>query len=172
MEYSENINLIQKARCMFPNMPDEVFNTWLLPIIRDHNTWPYLNVLSPHPSRQWSQYFGLFTIYDVANLLWDKLKLSLDVYITDPVSNDAIEALIGAHVDGLETPARNVRDSKMRFFRLVNLIYRTRTVPAPIIGINTDTGFRKIHSLFTSFILKLTNHTTLFVFCQSRDKRD
>jgi hypothetical protein len=137
MTDTENINLIQKAKGMFPNMPDEVFNTWLLPIIRYHNSWPYLNILSTHPSEQWRQYFGLFTLYDVSNLLWDKINLRLASHIIDPVSNDTIKALIGAHVDGVETPARNVRDSKMRFDGFVEFIQRTCNIPASIIGIDT-----------------------------------
>jgi hypothetical protein len=137
IEEIENINLIQKAKGMLPNIPDEVFNTWLLPIIRDHNSWPYLNILSVHPSEQWRKYFGLFTLYDVSNLFWDKVTIRLASRILDPVSNDTIKALIGYCVDGLETPARNVRNCKMRFDGFVQFINRTGTIPAPIIGINT-----------------------------------
>jgi hypothetical protein len=125
---------------MFPNMPDEVFNTWLLPIIRDHNTWPYLNVFSLHPSDQWQRYFRSFSINDFSNCKWNRKTLTFATDCLDPISNNTIDTLIRDHVYGFETPARNVRDSKSRFFTFVEFIQRTGTIPAPIIGINTRDG--------------------------------
>jgi hypothetical protein len=130
---------------MFPNMPDEVFDTWLLPIIRYHNAWPYSNVFSPHPSDQWRRYFGLFTLSNISHCLWDRLTLSFDKGCLDPVSNSTIECLIENHVQNSDATGRiNVRDSKSRFFGFVEFIQRTGTIPAPIIGINTDVGLRVI----------------------------
>lgn len=151
MLFSHNILLkfivdcLRKAKSMLPNMPDEVFNTWLLPIIRHHKMWPYLNVLSPHPSLKWSQYFGLFTLNYVSNCLWYSLPLTFGMGSLDPLSNRTIDALIKKHVYNLDTTGGfNVRDSKVRFFGFVEFIKRTRTIPAPIIGIKTDDGIRVI----------------------------
>lgn len=134
---------IQKAKSMLPKMPDEVFETWLLPIIRDHNSWPYRTIFSPHPSLQWRQYFGLFTLNDISNCLWHRMNLTFDMSCLDPISNRTIDILIKKHVYNLETTVRlNVRNSKMRFFEFVEFIERTRSIPATIIGINTDNGLR------------------------------
>lgn len=144
---------------MLPNMPDEVFDTWLLPIIRDHNAWPYLDIFSPHPSLQWSQYFGLYALNDISNCIWRKLVCSFGMNTLDPISNRTINALIEDHVCDLNTPIRlNVRDSKVRFFGLVEFIQRTRVIPAPIVGINTDDGLRILdgnHRLAALTFLKL-----------------
>jgi hypothetical protein len=145
MTDSENINLIQKAKSMLPNMPDEVFNTWLVPIIRSHNAWPYLNVLSPHPDDQWRRYFGLFTFYDISNLLWDVMQLKFDWSCLDPLSNGVIEVLIENDVHNFDaTGTFNVRDSKSRFFWHMEFIKRTGNIVAPVIGINTKDGLRVI----------------------------
>lgn len=128
---------------MLSNMPNEVFDTWLLPIIRNHNSWPYDNIFSPHPSRQWDQYFGLFTLNDISNCIWHRMSLSFDMNCLDPVSNRTIEVLIEKHVYNLETTVKfNVRNSKSRFFSFVEFIKSTGSIPEPIIGINTDEGLR------------------------------
>lgn len=128
---------------MLPNMPNEVFDTWLLPIVRDHNTWPYLNVLSPHPSDQWRRYFGLYNLHDISSLFWEKLDLTFATNLLDPLSNNVIKILIENNVLNFDATGRfNVRNSKRRFFGFVELIQRTGTIPAPIIGINTDIGLR------------------------------
>lgn len=134
---------LEKAKSMLSNMPDEVFDAWLLPIIRDHNSWPYFDIFSPHPSLQWGQYFGLFTLNDISNCLWHRMCLTFDMGCLDPISKRTIYILIKNHVHNLETTVRlNVRDSKMRFNGFVEFIKRTGSIPAPIIGINTDDGLR------------------------------
>ena len=156
---SSHLESIKKAKSMLPNMPNEVFDTWLFPIIRDHNAWPYLNIFSPHPSLQWSKYCGLFTLYDIADLVWDKLPLSFDMTCLDPVSNNTIKVLIKNNVHNFDTTGRfNVVNSKSRFFGFVEFIQRTGTIPAPIIGVNTDTGLRILdgnHRLSALTYLKL-----------------
>lgn len=128
---------------MFPNMPNEVFNTWLLPIITDHKSWPYDDILSPHPSRQWDQNFGLFTLKDISNCIWHRMSLSFDMLCLDSVSNRTIDVLIKKHVYNLETTVRfNVRNSRSRFFSFVEFIKSKGNIPEPIIGINTDDGLR------------------------------
>ena len=162
MEQAKNMNPIQKARTMFSNMPDDVFNAWLLPIIRDHNAWPYLNVFSPHPSLQWSKYFGLYALYDVSNLLWHRMSLTFDMSCLDPISNATIDTLIKKHVHNLDTTGGvNVLNSKSRFFGFVKFIQSTGNNPAPIIGINTDRGLRILdgnHRLSALTYLGLRGH--------------
>lgn len=128
---------------MLPNMPEEVFSTWLLPIIKDHNSWPYDNAFSPHPSDQWCQYFGLYAISDISNCLWQRMDLTFDMSCLDQLSNDTIKILIENHVYNFDVTGKfNVRDSKKRFIGLVEFIKRTKIIPAPIIGLNTNDGLR------------------------------
>lgn len=152
-------NPIQKAKAMLPNMPEEVFSTRLSPIIREHNSWPYKNIFSSHPSLQWSQYFGLFTLNDISHCLWRKITLCFDMTCLDPLSNRTIEILIKKHVHNFDAAWQfNIRNSKVRFFGFVELINRTRSIPAPIIGINTDDGLRVLdgnHRLSALTHLKL-----------------
>jgi hypothetical protein len=137
------MNPINTAKSMLPNMPDEVFNTWLFPIIRDHKSWPYCNISASHPSCQWSQYFGLFTLNDIANCLWHKISLTFDMGCLDPITNKTIDTLIQKHVHNLDSGVKfNVRNSKNRFLGFVELIKRKGSIPPPIIGINTDNGLR------------------------------
>lgn len=136
-------NLIIKAKSMFPNMPEEVFSAWLSPIIRDHNSWPYKDILSPHPSEQWWKYFGRYSLSDISDCLWHLNTATLDMNCLDPLSYETIEILIENHVHNFDATGRfNVRDSKSRFFGFVELIKRTGTIPAPIIGINAEGGLR------------------------------
>lgn len=135
-------DLLVKAKHMCPNMPEEVFMAWLSPIIMDHNSWPYDSIRSPHPSSQWSKYFGLYSLSDISNCLWHRSNF-LDMNCLDPISNSTIKALIENHVYNFDaTGCFNVRNSKIRFFGFVELIKRTGRIPAPIIGINAEGGLR------------------------------
>jgi len=136
------MDLIQKAKLMLPNMPDEVFNKWLLPIIKDHNSWPYNNVFSQHPSLQWKRYFSLFDLNDISNCQWNKSQLSFDQWCLDTVSNKTIAALIQSNTNPFSTVTFNVRDTKARFFGFVKEIQNTGKIPAPIIVLHTDDGLR------------------------------
>ena len=134
---------LRRAKLMLPNMPNEVFETWLHPIIKDHNSWPYYNIHSPHPSQQWNQYFGLYPLSDISNCLWHRIQLSFDMSCLDPLSTRTIDTLIQRHVHDLDTSSGlNIRNSRSRFFGFVELINNTGSIPAPIIGINTSDGLR------------------------------
>ena len=85
---------IQDAKSMLPNMPDEVFDAWLRPIIIDHSSWPYSNVFSLHPSEQWKRYFGLFTLHAISSCMWRKLPLTFASDTLDQTSNKTIKYLI------------------------------------------------------------------------------
>lgn len=159
MDYPENTQLIEKAKSFFPNMPGEVFDNWLLPIVRDHNSWPYRDFSSPHPSEQWRRYFGLFTIMDIHKCRWTVVNLTFDMGCLDPISNGVVEILIENNVHHFDaTEMFNVHNSKSRFDGLVAFIQGTGRVPAPIIGINTGSGLRVLdgnHRLAALTHLKL-----------------
>jgi hypothetical protein len=135
------MNPIQKAKAMLPDMPKQVFDEWLLPIIKDHNSWPYTDASSLHPSQQWEQYFGLFSFIDIVNLKWQTLILSFDLGGLDSISNNTIKTLIDWHVHNLK-PNSNIHNSKNRFYHFVSLIKEKHSIPSPIIGVNTDEGLR------------------------------
>ncbi len=124
-------------------MPDEVFDSWFLPIIKDHNSWPYQNIFAGHPSRQWEQYFAFFSLKDIANCIWKSMTLFFDLSCLDPLSNSTIETLIQKHVNHIDITGNfNVRDSQNRFFGFVEFIKKSKSLPAPIIGLHTDEGLR------------------------------
>ena len=132
---------ILKAKAMFPDMPKEVFDEWLLPIIKNHNSWPYTDASSLHPSQQWKQYFGLLDFCDIVNLKWQTLLLSFDLGCLDSISNNTIKTLIDWHINDLK-PNTNIHNSRDRFCHFVSLIKKSHSMPAPIIGVNMAEGLR------------------------------
>ena len=71
------------------------------------------------------------------------MSLTFDMSCLDPISNATIDTLIKKHVHNLDTTGGfNVLNSKSRFFGFVKFIQSTGNNPAPIIGINTDSGLR------------------------------
>lgn len=155
----KNQMITQKAKSMLPNMPDEVFNTWLLPIIKDHNQWPYADVFSSHPSDQWEKYFAFFTLAQISSCYWTQIELTFDKSCIDSVSNQTIDVLISKHVHNIDKIGNfNVRNSEKRFWAFVEFIKKTRNIPPPIIGLNTEDGLRVLdgnHRLAALTYLKL-----------------
>lgn len=126
---------------MLPNMPDDVFNIWLKPLI-EFDGWPFRRLSDVPAVRPWAQYLYGLSIKMLHELWWNRGSFIIDRVHLDPMSNTTIKALIGDHIFNVETfIRRNVSDSKERFFKLREFIGRTRTFPAPIILVRTNSHF-------------------------------
>lgn len=128
---------VERARAMFPNMPDEAFNIFIAELLV-HNPWPFSNINQSTFGTKWYYYFGGLSLRQFSNLRWQLSTFMVNKNILHPDSNSDIDFLVKQHVLGIETPVRNVRQTKERFFGLVKYIERTHNFPAPIIMIRTE----------------------------------
>lgn len=127
---------------MFPNMPDDVFNLFMVPFVQSDG-WPFLNILNSTEGTIWWKYLGGLSLHQFRQLRWYRSSILLYEYILHPVSNCDVEILIRNHVKGIKTPSvRNVERSKERFRWHVQFIERARCLCAPVIMVITNDGFR------------------------------
>lgn len=135
------MNAFEKAKSQLPNMPTEVFDAWLRPIIKDHGIWPYEMVHSPHPNSQWRDYFGHFSLKSISECRWD--KMSNDFNSLDQMSHNTIDFLIETHAYDIKPNIKfNVHNSRHRFYKFVKYILEKRKIPETIIGVKTSGGLR------------------------------
>jgi hypothetical protein len=149
---------IERAKAMLPNMPDEVFKLFIAEMFID-TPWPFSNIDQSLIGTKWYYYFGGLSLRQFSNLRWKIYNFMLDKNILHPDSYGDAARLIKEHVLGIETPIRNVRKTKERFFGLVKYIERTKKFPAPIITIRTEFNNLRVldgsHRLAALYALEL-----------------
>jgi hypothetical protein len=127
---------------MFLNVPSEVFEAFLVPLIGDVG-WPFHTIHDSTRGTAWIRLLGELSLKEFSNLRWNIYTLSLNKDILDPVSYGDIQLLIRDHVQGIETPLRRyVMNSKTRFLWHVKYIQGAGRLVAPIIMVVTFNGLR------------------------------
>lgn len=98
---------------MFPNMPPEVFDTFLVPLINDIG-WPFLSTNTPLNGTDWLRILSPLTLVDLSQLKWVRHVFPFDDSLFYPDSLADIELIIQnktsdvwAFVGRDSTPCRN-----------------------------------------------------------------
>jgi len=122
---------VSRARQVFDKMPDEVFNTYIVPLIKFHG-W---SATSKHSmvSDRWRRAFDNQRLKTIAELSWQRKELSFTETIFHPDSECRIGWLIAQHTRGANTPLANLADTKTRFIKCRQFIARTGRLPVPVI---------------------------------------
>jgi hypothetical protein len=107
---------------MMVNMPDEVFEIYLVPLILTDG-WPFKTLDSP-TFGVWWDYFDHHTVKQISQLTWERNEIPFSLYSFHQVAKDRIHWIIGAHIYGRSTPCANIEDGKNAFFQCPPL-YRT-----------------------------------------------
>ena len=122
------------AKSMFPNMPDEVFNLWLAPLI-EPDGWPFTSIYSSTRNTVWFRYFHSFSLQMVSDLLWYKSRVLCPPERLHQESFNTLILLIDGYAMCDSTIITNLKEGKGKqiFDSLCDFIKRTGRIPAPVI---------------------------------------
>lgn len=141
-------------------MPEEVFNLYFRPLIDDKG-WPFSSISDSAINTIWDQYFDHMTLCQINDFRWHRDRLLINENILYPASNSLINMIILDNVFDYDTPIRRqVSDSKIKFWGLIEYIKRTGVFPAPVVLVRTDGLFRILdgnHRIAALFALGLNN---------------
>lgn len=157
---------IKLKRDAFPNLPDEIWSTFIERLNNDG-----LNDFDFNSHGRWFVHFGGLSIKGFSDLRWRmishplaELRIALDAYTTIDI-DEAIKFLLSD--DSPESRARFKRYDPMTrktIARYVKFIEKTRCLPTPIVGIRTSTGFRVLdghHRLIAALYFEAQNSISI-----------
>ena len=124
---------LNTARSIFRNMPDEVFDMWIAPLIGDHG-WPFRSATDSTTGTHWHRYFAERGIQVIAQLRWNRREMPFASVRFHPVSQSTIDALRRHHTFGIwNSQIAALKDSAERFTGFQKLVQRDGRIPAPCV---------------------------------------
>jgi len=85
---------IERAKSMFPNMPDEVFNLWLAPLIINDIGWPFHAIEDSTADTNWFRILHPYSLSVLSQLKWDLDSFLINKNVFCPLSNADINLII------------------------------------------------------------------------------
>ena len=131
---------VQKARQIFPKMPQEVFDLWIKPGVEIYG-WSFLSTPEPLVGTRWQRLCAGSSLRDWVTLDWNLTSLPLMESIFHPQTVARAEAIIGHCVRGEQTVTANLHNTKERFWACASFIEINRRVPQPLIAVDLPAGF-------------------------------
>ena len=118
-------------------MPDEVFDIWIAPLIKDYG-WPFSKDSISSYGTKW-QYFFPVSFSFWRNIHWEFRK---DIHdeLFEGQTLRAIQDIIGNCALGLTTDMTNLCNTHERFRACTDFIRNNNRLPAPVIGFITTAG--------------------------------
>jgi len=137
-----NLTDVENARKLLKNVPDEMFDTWLRPIV-ERSGFPFSNVADDIQGTKWVGYLGYESLSIFSGYSWRKSTgLPVDKIPFKESSLWIIDGLITYNLTGKWTlGGRPIPDCKERFGFHVGWVQRTGRLIAPIVIRFTVDGF-------------------------------
>jgi len=150
------MTLLKQAQALFPNMPKEVFDLWLAPLIASDG-WPFTSIFSSTFGTIWYRYFEGHPLKFFHDLLWYRENIPCFFSSFHPSSRYVIQLLIDTHLKNIPTIATQVKGGKGResFLGSLKFIQRTGRFYTPVVLITYDglyqlmDGNHRIAALFS-----------------------
>jgi hypothetical protein len=147
---------IEKARSILYNVPDEMFDFWLIPIIEE-NEFPFTNINDEIGNTIWFGFFGYLPLETFANLKWHRKRNLVPGNIPFKKSSiEIINCIITYNLtDKWTLGNRPMFNCKERFSYHVAFMQRTGRFFAPIIlrptvdGLMVLDGSYRLAALFS-----------------------
>jgi hypothetical protein len=132
----------ETARSMFPNIPDELFDLWIAPLVISYD-WPFHSIYDSLKNTEWLRIFHPYSLSTISQLKWDLDSFFINKNILCPSSYDDINLIIMNK--GFNVFAFIGRDSKPSRDSLAwhkEFIVTTRRLCAPIAAVFTNSGIK------------------------------
>lgn len=134
---------IAVAKSMFPNMPAEVFDVWLSPLIKKIG-WPFTSVSDSVDGTGWERALGRgLPFLKIAPLRWSKVELLYSsIHLTES-SRDTLDHMLACLTKAGGTGGRGAfSDSAIRTGFKLKFMQETGRVFAPLIFESSSRGLR------------------------------
>ena len=116
---------VGEARAFFKNLPDEIFDTWMVERVKTAG-WP------PKGSR-WDALLGGYPAEDWASLTWAKEQIDLSNLRFSKDALRIVRGLTDAKFRGIHNAYSNVENSDQRMHSIHSHIKATRLLPGSVI---------------------------------------
>ncbi len=130
----------ENARSVFENMPVEVFELYIEPLIKDLG-WTYTSK-NAIVSNGWQLAFDNNQLATIVELQWERRNTNFRSLTFHPNSANNLKWIMQAHLDGIETPCSNVKNGKQRFESCLSFIKRAGRLPKPVVFMKSLPGYR------------------------------
>lgn len=124
---------IARARAMLPNMPVEVFDIWIAPLVKTGG-WPFLNNRSP-ASGQWVNNFSGHSLHLISQLRWELHNLPGSLTSFNPILKKRLALLAKQYITGIRQFNCAITNGPARFRRALAYVRVHKCVPKPVIAI-------------------------------------
>ena len=130
-----------KPREFFPNMPSEVFDSWIAPLISGKG-WPFKSIEDDLQSTSWRFVLGLdHTLKQWHECEWELITINLAEAKFTNGSMDMFKAIIGNAAYGVPTETADIENTVNRFRACTAYIQKHGNIPLPIIVTNINGGY-------------------------------
>jgi len=143
-----------KPREFFPNMPDEVFDNWLAPIINDHG-WPFTSINDDLFSSDWIFKIGnKFSLKQWFECEWELTDIPLDNANFKHYTLKIISEIIVNAVNGIPTETTDLIGGDERFRACASFYREYGKIPWPIViykfsnFVRVLDGFHRLAAIF------------------------
>lgn len=136
----------QRAKAMLPNMPTEVFDIWIAPLVASAG-WPFYTPNDLNIAGSWSQYLRRKTVEQINNLVWRRRQVPCDLRAFQPDTREIIKLVILAYAHGNKAALAKVGRVKNgrggeSFLRSYRFIERTGRLYTDVVLLEYPNGFQ------------------------------
>jgi hypothetical protein len=103
----------EAARKLFPKMPREVFDLWIVPGIEFHG-WPFTSIGENTVGTKWEGFFGCYPMNFWGDAIWKLLSIPTKKHIFHLETEARILTIIG-NAQGVQTPMTGLYRTVERF---------------------------------------------------------
>lgn len=127
-------------RQFFPNVPDEVFDMWLIPLAKDYG-WPFENIHEETKDTKWYHTLGGLPLSFWHSAEWELTQRDLLSMPFSFITKFVLRSLIEQYQSGSHTVVANLERTKERFGACADFIITNGIIPKPIIVLERNGAF-------------------------------
>lgn len=145
---------------MLPNIPNEVFETWLEPLIKEHG-WNFNSIEDSTIDTFWYHNLGHdMTLKKLSDAVWQKGQIPINLFTPKEICTETLQNMIWDFQNSSTATSPRTTITSRLFERVcfqASAIETTGRLYSPIVLTNTPLGFQILdgyHRLCAIFILQ------------------